>query len=75
VVVIRPQVGEPSRRSTGPNEPTPSASTGPSRSKNAVARAIVSSGVVVGKVSLARRSSGPVPTAHCHFVPPVSIPP
>ena len=32
-------------------------------------------GVVVGTVSVARRSSGPVPTAHSHFEPPASIPP
>jgi hypothetical protein len=30
---------------------------------------------VVGTVSVARRSSGPEPIAHCHFEPPVSIPP
>ncbi len=31
-------------------------------------------GVVVAIVSVARRSSGPFPTAHSHFDPPVSIP-
>ena len=45
---------------SGPNEPIPIASTGPSRSKNAITGSIVSSGVVVGIVSVARRSSGPV---------------
>jgi hypothetical protein len=59
----------------GPNEPIPIASTGPSRSKKATARPIVSAGVVVWIVSAARTSSGPLPTAHCHFDPPVSIPP
>ena len=48
VVVMWPQVGEARLRSTGPNEPIPIASTGPSRSKKATARSIVSSGVVVG---------------------------
>jgi hypothetical protein len=62
-------------RSTGPNEPIPIASTGPARTKKAIARPIVSSGVVVGKVSTARKSSGPLPTAHVHLEPPVSIPP
>ena len=37
--------------------------------------AIVSAGVVVGKVAVARRSSGPVPIAHSHFDPPASMPP
>ena len=61
VVVMCPQVGEAGFRSTGPNEPIPIASTGPSRSKKATARPIVSSGVVVGIVAVARRASGPVP--------------
>ena len=75
VVFTCPQVGEPSRRSTGPNDPIPIAATGPSLSKNATARPIVSAGVVVGKVPVARRSSGDVPIAHTHFVPPPSMPP
>ena len=75
VVVMWPQVGDETLPSSGPNEPIPIASTGPSRSKNATTRSIVSSGVVVGNVSVARRSSGPTPTAHSHFEPPVSIPP
>src|SRR5437773_770523 len=36
---------------------------------------MVSSGVVVGNVTSARTSSGPVPTAHTHLVPPASMPP
>ena len=75
VVVMWPQVGDETFPSSGPNEPIPIASTGPSRSKKATTRSIVSAGAVVGTVSVARRSSGPEPTAHCHFEPPVSIPP
>jgi hypothetical protein len=75
VVVIEPQVGDPGRRSTGPKEPIPTARTGPSRSKRAIVRPIVSNGVVVGIVSVAASSPGPVPTANSHFVPPASIPP
>jgi hypothetical protein len=75
VVVIEPQVGDPGRRSTGPKEPIPTARTGPSRSKRAIVRPIVSNGVVVGIVSVAASSPGPVPTAHSYFVPPASIPP
>src|SRR5512132_2560744 len=70
-----PQVAELRFWSIGPKDPMPIAATGPSRSKNAIARPIVSSGVDVGIVSVARRSSGPLPTAHSHFEPPVSIPP
>src|SRR5579862_1538479 len=72
---MRPHVGEAGSRSSGPKEPTPSAPTGPSRSKKATARPIVSSGLVVGIVATARMSSGPVPTAHSHFEPPLSTPP
>jgi hypothetical protein len=68
-------LAEESFWSIGPNEPIPIASTGPSRSKKVTARPIVSSGVVVSIVSAARRSSGPLPIAHPHFDPPVSIPP
>ena len=32
-------------------------------------------GLDVGIVETARRSSGPVPTAHSHFEPPASMPP
>jgi hypothetical protein len=70
-----PHVGDDSFWSIGPNEPIPIASTGPSRSKNATALPIVYAGVVVWIVSAARRLSGPVPTAHSHFDPPVSMPP
>ena len=70
VVVIFPRA-----RSTGPNEPIPTASSGPSRSKNATAPAIVSAGLVVGTVEAAWTSSGPVPTAHSHLEPPASMPP
>jgi hypothetical protein len=70
VVVITPRT-----RSTGPNEPIPIASTGPSRSKKATASPIVSAGVVVAMVESARRPSGPVPTAHSHLEPPASMPP
>jgi len=73
--VMWPHVGEATFWSTGPNEPIPIASTGPSRSKKATGRSIVSFGVVVAIVSVARRSSGPFPTAHSHFDPPVSMPP
>jgi hypothetical protein len=59
----------------GPNEPIPRASTRSFRAKKATARPIVSSGAVVGIVSAARMSFGPVPTAHSHLEPPVSIPP
>ena len=75
VVVTWPQVGEDGLRSTGPKQPIPTASTGPLRSKNATARPIVSVGVVVEMVSVARRSVGPVPIPHSHFEPPASIPP
>jgi hypothetical protein len=61
--------------SIGPNEPIPIDFTLSPRSKNAMARSIVSCGVVVRIVSVARRSSGPVPIAHSHLDPPVSIPP
>jgi hypothetical protein len=70
-----PQVGEALLPSRGPNEPIPIASMGPSPSKKATARPIVSAGVVVGIVALARTSSGPVPIAHYHFDPPASMPP
>jgi hypothetical protein len=62
VLVIWPQVGDDGFRSRGPNEPIPIASTGPSRSKKATTRPIVSSGIVVGIVPVARTSLGPVPT-------------
>src|SRR5207244_4682409 len=63
------------RRSTGPKEPIPIASTGPARSKKATAWPIVSAGIVVGIDSVARRSAGDVPIAHSHLEPPVSMPP
>ena len=75
VVVMWPQVGDSGFRSIGPNEPMPIAASGLAASRNATARPIVSDGVVVGIVSSARMSSGPVPTAHSHVEPPVSIPP
>jgi hypothetical protein len=75
VVVIRPQVGESRRTSIGPNEPIPRASSVPLAAKNSTARAIVSSGCVVGNVTHSRTSSGPLPVAQTHFVPPASTPP
>jgi hypothetical protein len=74
-VVMRPHVGEPRLTSIGPNEPRPIAASVPSRAKNSAARAIVSSGSVVGKVTSSWTSSGPVPVAQTHFVPPASTPP
>jgi hypothetical protein len=61
--------------SIGPNEPIPTAATGPLRAKNSTARAIVSSGFPVGKMTVSLMSSGPLPIAETHFVPPASIPP
>jgi hypothetical protein len=65
-----------------PPEPTPAdllADIGmsPARLRVVVmfARLIVSAGVVVGIVAVARRFSGPVPIAHSHLEPPLSIPP
>ena len=75
VVVIEPQPGEVGSRSTGPKHPIPSAVTGPWRSKKLATRSIVFSGVVVGTISSARRSSGPVPTPQTHLEPPASTPP
>ena len=75
VVVMRPQVGDAGRMSIGPNEPTPTAAIEPSRAKKSIARASVSSGEVVGKVTMSPRSSGPSPIAQTHFVPPASMPP
>jgi hypothetical protein len=43
--------------------------------KKAIACAIVSAGVVVGKLVRTRRSPGPVPTAQTNLVPPASMPP
>src|SRR5829696_2273631 len=74
VAVMKPHVGEPGRRSTGPKHPMPTASSGPAASRAATVAAIVSAGVVVGIVVLGPRSSGPVPTATTHFVPPASMP-
>ena len=75
VVVMRPQAGEVGSMSIGPNEPTPIAASVPLPAKNSAARPIVSSGSVVGKVTRSWTSSGPVPVAHTHFVPPASTPP
>ena len=73
---IRPNISDPTRRSTGPKEPTPTAATRmPSRLKNSTTRPGVSGGVVVGMTSSSVRSRGPVPLAHTHFVPPASTPP
>jgi len=70
-----PHVADVRLGSTGPNEPIPIAPTGPSRSKNSTTLPIVSSGVVVGMVAVAVSASGPVPIAHSHLEPPVSMPP
>ena len=43
--------------------------------KNAAARPMVSSGVVVGIVTASPRPPAPSPIAQIHFVPPASIPP
>ena len=43
--------------------------------KNATASGIASDGLLVGKRTSARISSGPLPTAHTNLVPPASIPP
>jgi hypothetical protein len=75
VVVMRPQVGELRLTSSGPNEPTPIAARVPLLAKKSAARAIVSSGCVVGKVTSSCTSSGPLPVAQTHFVPPASMPP
>jgi hypothetical protein len=62
--------------SIGPNEPIPIASSAPFRpAKNSTARAIVSSGALVGNVVVFWMSLGPYPTAHTHFEPPASTPP
>src|SRR5205085_361523 len=63
VVVIRPQPGEPGRRSTGPKQPTPSPSSGPASRKNSTARAIVAAGAPVGKVATASTPPRPSPIA------------
>lgn len=71
VVVMSPQVGEPGRKSSGPNDAMPTAANGPRadccRRKKSTARSIVSHGDVVGMRSSARRSSGPVPTAQTNL--------
>ncbi len=43
--------------------------------KNAPASGMASDGLLVGKRTSARISSGPLPTAHTNLVPPASIPP
>src|SRR3954462_14948518 len=72
VAVMWPHVGEPGRRSTGPKEPMPTASSGPAAARKATVAVIVSAGVVVGIVVVSSTSSGPLPTAHTHLVPPAS---
>src|SRR5690349_8740072 len=52
----------------------PTASSRPAPASTAMVAAMVSAGVVVGMVVGGPRSSGPVPTAHTHFVPPASTP-
>src|SRR2546430_2326250 len=71
-----PNVDEFGRRSTGPNDPIPTACNFPldcSRKKS-IALAVVARGDVVGN-SVSFRSSGPVPTAQTNFVPPASMAP
>jgi hypothetical protein len=76
VFVIQPNVSDPTRRSTGPKEPTPRAATRtPSRLKNSTTRPSVSVVVVVRMTLSSVRLRGPVPLAHTHFVPPASTPP
>src|SRR5262245_61351610 len=75
---MNPNVGEPGSRSTGPNVAMPSAASGQRRecsTKKASAPAMVSAGLVVGRRSSARTSSGPEPIAQTTLVPPTSIPP
>jgi hypothetical protein len=79
VDVIQPNRGEAGSRSTGPKVPMPSAAMGPKAAscfrKKAMARPMVSNGVVVGIRSSASTTSGPRPTAQRNFVPPASMPP
>src|SRR6185436_20967390 len=75
---MKPQVGEPTRMSTGPNDAMPSARGAPcctrQRSRTDSIWRIVSSRSPVGRRSIARTSSGPVPRMHTHLVPPNSTP-
>ena len=78
VDVMKPNVGEPARRSTGPNDAMPSARGAPycdrQRSSTASICRSVSSRSPVGRRSTARTSSGPVPRMQTHLVPPNSTP-
>src|SRR3990172_2950763 len=73
-VVIVPKVGESGSRSRGPKEPIPRArSRSPDpdvERKKAIARSMVSPGVVVGIRQRALISQGEEPTAHTNLVPP-----
>jgi hypothetical protein len=57
VVVIRPQVGDARWMSIGPKDPTPTAASAPLLLKKSAARAIVSSGWVVGNATVCWTSS------------------
>src|SRR5881396_3780214 len=76
VEVMNPKLEEPARKSTGPNEPMPTAFNLPAEfsCRNLTAAATVHSGDVVG-ISTVFRSSGPLPIPQMNFVPPASIAP
>src|SRR5438067_11066091 len=71
-----PKLADWRSRSTGPNDPIPTASSRSpaSRRKNSATLFSVSLGEEVGKLATVR-SPGPVPTAHMNLVPPASIQP
>jgi len=76
--VIQPRCGCPSRSSTGPKDPIPSASSGPRvdrAPKKASEAAIVSAGAATSIRAVSMMSSGPVPRTQTNFVPPASMPP
>ncbi len=72
---MEPKLDRSDRSSNGPKEATPSASIAGWLRKNSMTRPSVSVGKVVSILVSETRSSGPVPTAHSHFVPPASIDP
>ena len=79
VEVMKPYVDDEGSRSTGPKDPIPKEVKRCPRCwysvKNAIARSIVSFGVVVGNKVSASRSFALDPITQTNFVPPASIPP
>ncbi len=75
---MKPYVGEPACKSTGPKVPIPTAASSPLPAygaKKSIAVLMVSSGPVVEKRFSASKFSGSLPTTQTNLVPPDLIPP